>query len=162
MSASLALLRAVRAGDEDFGATLGELCDRGVLQELVGAPEPTYGFRHVLIQEATYSGVVRSERRQLHRRAAWALEALSAGRLEDFAAPLGRHFAAAGEPERASHYFEMAGDHAEAAFASGESEACFRAGLVVTDADSAARRERSKAGYKLEGQAGRRPLADRA
>jgi Predicted ATPase len=37
--------------------------------------EPVYRFRHALIQEATYNGLLRAERRLLHGRAAWALEA---------------------------------------------------------------------------------------
>ena len=46
------------------------------------APEPAFRFRHALIQEATYNGLLRAERRRLHGRAAWALEAARAGRPE--------------------------------------------------------------------------------
>ena len=56
--------------------------------------------------------MVRSQRRRLHARAAWGLEAASAERLEEVAAVLGHHYAAAGEHERAVHYLEVAGDHA--------------------------------------------------
>ncbi len=75
-------------------------------------PEAAYRFRHALIQEAIYGGMVRSQRRKLHARAAWGLEAASAERLEEVAAVLGYHYAAAGENERAVNYFELAGDHA--------------------------------------------------
>ena len=97
-----------------------------------------YRFRHSLIQEATYNGLLRAERRQLHARAAWALEAASKGREGEVAAVLGRHFAAAGEPARAVRYFELAGDHATAAFANDEAVASFRSALAVAGEDDAA------------------------
>jgi tetratricopeptide (TPR) repeat protein len=118
-----------------LGPAIAELCSTGLLQELGRLPEPTYRFRHALIQEATYLGMLRPERRRLHGRAAWALEAMSAGRLEQAAALLGRHFAAAGEAERAVHYFEMAGEHAARAFANEEAILSFRSALEIADED---------------------------
>ena len=118
-----------------LGPAIAELCGTGLLQEVTGLPEPTYRFRHALIQEATYLGMLRPERRGLHGRAAWALEAMSAGRLEQVASVLGRHFAAAGETERAVHYFEVAGDHAVSAFAHEEAVSSFRSALAIADED---------------------------
>ena len=54
----------------------------------------------------------RAERRSVHGRAAWAIESASTGRLEEVAGVLARHFAAAGQPDRAVLYYQMAGDHA--------------------------------------------------
>jgi len=129
----LPLLSALCPEGDQLGAALEELSSAGLLQEVPKAPEPTYRFRHALIQEATYGGMLRPERRQLHGRAAWALEGLSPGRLAEVAPVLGRHFAAAGEPERAVHYFELAGDHAVEAFANDEAVTSFRAGIGVAD-----------------------------
>jgi class 3 adenylate cyclase/tetratricopeptide (TPR) repeat protein len=123
------LLTAVCAADHPLGPAVDELCARDLLQEVTGGPEPAYRFRHALIQEATYEGLLGAERRLLHGRAAWALEAASADRPEEVAAVLGRHFAAAGETERAITYLEMAGDHATDAFANDEAIASFRAAL---------------------------------
>jgi tetratricopeptide (TPR) repeat protein len=115
-----------------------ELLARDLLHEVDEAPEPTFRFRHALIQEATYEGLLRAERRDLHGRTAWALEAL----LPDSSLPalphandavLGRHFAAAGETERALWYLERAGDHATEAFANDEAISSFRAALEITD-----------------------------
>jgi class 3 adenylate cyclase/tetratricopeptide (TPR) repeat protein len=135
---SLGLLTAVceterAATEETLGPAIAELSSAGLLQEVTGLPEPTYRFRHALIQEATYSGMLRPERRRLHGRAAWTLEAMSAGRLEQVASVLGRHFAAAGEAERAVHYFEMAGEHAARAFANEEAISSFRSALEIAD-----------------------------
>jgi hypothetical protein len=115
---------------------LSELVSGGLLTEAQGQTETLYRFRHALIQEATYNGLLRSQRRALHARAAWDLEARSAGRLEEVAAVLGRHFAAAGESERAAHYLEVAGDHAARAFANEEAIASYRQALAVIDSQS--------------------------
>ena len=77
--------------------------------------------------------MLRRERRQLHGRAAWALEAMSEGRLEEVAAVLGHHFAAADQAERAVHYLEMAGDHALRSFANDEAITSFHAALAIAD-----------------------------
>ena len=137
---NLGLLAAVcgtegNVTEEALGRAIAELCSTGLLQEVGRLPEPTYRFRHALIQEATYLGMLRPERRRLHGRAAWALEAMSVDRLEQVAARLGRHFAAAGEAEHAVHYFEVAGEHAARAFANEEAISSFRSALAVADED---------------------------
>ncbi len=135
---SLGLLTAVCGTEgsvtgEALGRAIAELSSVGLLQEVTGLPEPTYRFRHALIQEATYLGMLRPERRRLHGRVAWTLEAMSAGRLEQVASVLGRHFAAAGESERAVHYFEMAGEQAARAFANEEAISSFRSALAIVE-----------------------------
>ncbi len=128
----LSLLEAVSDADQPDQA-MTELCQARLLQAVTNTPEPTFRFRHSLIREATYWGLLRTERRRLHGRAAWTLEAMSNGRPEAVAAVLGRHFSAAGEVERAVHYFEVAGDHAMEAFANDEAESSFRSGLATID-----------------------------
>jgi len=126
----LSLLAAVCDADE-LGPALAELRARDFLHEVAGRAEPIYRFRHALIQEATYNGLLRAERRLLHGRAAWALEAVAEGRTDEVAAVLGRHFAAAGEPDRALRYYEQAGDHATASFANDEAISSYRAALAI-------------------------------
>ena len=135
---SLGLLTAVCGTEgsvtgEALGRAIAELSSAGLLEEVTGLPEPTYRFRHALIQEATYLGMLRPERRRLHGRVGWTLEAMSAGRLEQVASVLGRHFAAAGESERAVHYFEMAGEQAARAFANEEAISSFRSALAIVE-----------------------------
>jgi tetratricopeptide (TPR) repeat protein len=98
---------------------------------VVSEPEPVYRFRHALIQEAVYNSLLGAERRLLHGRAAWALEAVAGERTEEVAAVLGRHFAAAGETERALRYYKQAGDHATDAFANDEAIASFESALAL-------------------------------
>lgn len=96
-------------------------------------PSSVYRFRHALIQEATYLALLRTERRDLHGRAARALEAVKGDRLTELAAVIGRHYASAEDAGRAVHYLELAGDHAREAFANDEAIAAFREALAVTE-----------------------------
>ena len=137
---SLSLLTAVCAGDERLEPAVAELCAADLVRQVASRPDPAFRFRHALIEEATYSGLLQAERRRLHGRAAWALEAASQGREEEVAAVLGRHFAAAGEGERALEYLERAGDHATAVFANDEALSMFRAALAVLDEQHAGRK----------------------
>jgi class 3 adenylate cyclase/tetratricopeptide (TPR) repeat protein len=134
------LLAAVGTAEGPLEPALAELCARDLLQAVAGqeGPEPVYRFRHSLIQEATYNGLLRAERRQLHARTAWALEAAAGGRTDELAAVLGRHFAAAGETDRALRYFELAGDHATASFANDEAISSFRSALALAGEGEAA------------------------
>ena len=127
----LALLAAVCPAADTVGPAVAELCARDLLRHVDRRPEQVLRFRHALIQEAICSGLLRAERRMLHGRAAWALEAASQDRLEEVAAVLGAHFAAAGEAEPALRYLELAGDHATEAFANDEAISSLQAALGV-------------------------------
>ena len=133
---------------------LGELSASDLVHpEQATAAASRYRFRHALLQEAVYLGLLRAERRDLHARAAAALAAASTDRLPEVAAVLGRHYAAAGDAEQAVRYLELAGDHATDAFANEEAIASFRAALAVTrrpaDADATAARAMAAAAVRL-------------
>jgi len=133
---------------------LGELSASDLVHpEQATAAASRYRFRHALLQEAVYLGLLRAERRDLHARAAAALAAASSDRLPEVAAVLGRHYAAAGDAEQAVRYLELAGDHATDAFANEEAIASFRAALAVTqrpaDADATAARAMAAAAVRL-------------
>jgi class 3 adenylate cyclase/tetratricopeptide (TPR) repeat protein len=124
--------------DDELDDAIAEVVSAGLLVEIPGSTEPLYRFRHAVIREATYGGLLRSQRRQLHSRAAWELEARSEGRLEEVAAVLGGHFAAAGQADRAVHYLELAGDRAARIFANDEAIGLYRQTLAVIGGDGSA------------------------
>lgn len=65
------LLRAiVLLEDEQLNAALKKLADSQLLLEQGIPPEATYKFRHALIQDAAYQWLLRSKRRDYHRRIA--------------------------------------------------------------------------------------------
>ena len=73
-------------------------------------PEVEYLFRHALIQEAAYQSLVRANRRMLHQMVGESLESAYPARLDsaELAPVLARHFAEAGDPARALHYYALA------------------------------------------------------
>jgi DNA-binding response OmpR family regulator/class 3 adenylate cyclase/predicted ATPase len=75
-------------------------------------PDSTYVFRHALVQDAAYGTLVRSERQQLHRRIADALEEGFPETVKTQPELLAHHFIQAGLSERAINYLRKAGERA--------------------------------------------------
>jgi tetratricopeptide (TPR) repeat protein len=128
--------------DADGASGLRDLQASGILQRVHGAPDEAYRFRHGLIQEAAYHGMLRADRRRLHGLAATAIEAVHAG-CSEHAAIVGRHLAAGDRPRQAIRYLELAGDNATDGFANDEAIAAFTEALDVAggvgDPDAGAR-----------------------
>ena len=131
------LLKTVTEPDGELLPAVSELCSAGLLVQAANVPEATFRFRHSLIQEATYKGLLRAHRATLHSRAAWGLEQASAGRLEEVAGLLGHHYALAGEVERAAHYLALAGDRAALTFANDEARASYSWAIELLGRDPA-------------------------
>jgi len=131
--------RELPAPVPDLRLALDELSASGILQPVGGG---AYRFRHALLQEAAYYGLLRADRRRLHGHAATALVA-SHHSADEVAAVVGRHFAAAGDGPQAIRYLEVAGDSATWAFANDEAIKAYEEALAVSaelgDADSGAR-----------------------
>ena len=82
--------------------------------------DPAYIFKHVLVQEAAYASLLKQDCKRLHRVVGEALERRHAGRVEEYAPLLGRHFAQAGDDTRALKYLMLAGDVAARVYANAE------------------------------------------
>ena len=134
---SFTALEVVTEVGADLTAVVEELCHARLLTEVRRQPERVLRFRHALIQEAIYGGLLRDQRRRLHERAAWGLEAASVGRLKETAAIIGHHFALAGEPERALHHLTVAGEYAAANFAIDEAVSSYRRALQMAEQTTA-------------------------
>jgi adenylate cyclase len=137
---SLSLLTAIC--DAATPSVIDELCARDLIRPLPGAA--AFRFRHAMIQEAVYGGLLSAERRLLHGRVAWTLEERSAGNLAEVAAILGTHFALAHESERAVCYLQQAADQATDAFANTEAIASYRRALTLIDSGTQAARLNAK------------------
>jgi class 3 adenylate cyclase len=107
------LLEQVTADQTGTNRALGLAEAAGLVRFAAADPEPIYRFRHMLIQEAAYDSLLKSDRRRLHRRVGEALEA-EAGteRREELAPILGLHFERAGDARKAVEYLHLAGRQA--------------------------------------------------
>lgn len=103
-------------GTDGDGATLhprlADLEAHGLVHLEEIEPELEYGFRHALIHEVLYQGLLRKERRELHRSVAEALEGAHPDQLEEYAPALARHFAEAGIVDKAIQQLFVAGQRA--------------------------------------------------
>jgi ABC-type transport system substrate-binding protein/class 3 adenylate cyclase len=113
------LLEEIVPYEELIGA-LSELQRLDLIVEQRRRPNPEYRFRHGLVQEVAYSGLVEGKRRKLHLKVGEALEALYREAPEEAFALLARHFSEADEPEKAVEYLLKAGDKARAIYADQE------------------------------------------
>ncbi len=112
------------------GSVLGRQFDAALLPELLGGRLPVgvleeleeldliraepralrteYRFKHALIQEAAYRCLLKSRRRELHRRAATALETLFRESPEKRYGLLAHHYREGGDLEKAARYYTLA------------------------------------------------------
>jgi predicted ATPase len=107
-------------------------------------PDAEYTFKHVLVQDAAYSTLLRSRRQQLHGLIASTLEEQFPETMETQPEVLARHCGAAGLVEKAIGYWRKAGRQAIACGAMTEALAQLRKGLDLLSAmpDGVARQER--------------------
>ena len=76
--------------------------------------QPDYVFHHPLVRAVAYESQLKSDRAQLHRRAAAAIEQRSAGSLDENAALIAEHLEAAGDLHAAFGWHIRAGAWAAA------------------------------------------------
>ncbi len=98
----------------------------GLLQELKALeiiyeqgllPEPTYIFKHAVIQDVAYNSLLKERRRELHRTVGAAIEELYPDRLADHYQELAHHFVIGEDWPKAFEYLVHSGDRAKDAFA---------------------------------------------
>lgn len=99
---------------------LSELQRLELVVEQRRRPVPEYSFRHGLVQEVAYASLLEARRLELHGRVGEALEEIHREAPEQVFGLLGRHFAEAGERERAVRYLLGAGDAARRLYADEE------------------------------------------
>lgn len=94
-----------------------------------GTAEPTYAFRHALIQEVAYHAQLHSQRRVTHTAVGAALEALYSDHLDELVGDLAFHYGRGDADAKAVSWLVRAGDRARALFANTEALAQYAAAL---------------------------------
>ena len=108
--------------------TIERLIAADLLQRRGIAPEAVYTFRHALIQDAAYGTLLREHRRELHRRAADAIERLQPDVTERQPGILAHHRAEAGDADVAATLYAVAAQQALAHAALAEARGLLRRG----------------------------------
>ena len=109
---ALRLLEKLHAAARHVPAALELLAQQDLIHPLRVVPEPTYLFKHALVQDVVYDTLLLSQRKQLHARAGAAIEALYVDRIEEHYEALADHYSKGDKTDKAVEYLEKAGDKA--------------------------------------------------
>ncbi len=128
------LLQAVSGGGEiELRSALARLIRSGVLAASGPGSDTAYAFKHALIQDAAYEALLKSQRRDLHKRAATAI----AEQFPDIAASqpeiLARHWTGAGQSELALSAWRTAARAASARGAFKEAQMAYEQAIVALE-----------------------------
>jgi len=117
-------------GEAMLAGRLGELEQSDFVEWIGNDPEPTYQFKHSLVQEIAYDSLLFSRRRELHRRVATHIESANKEALEPVYEALVHHFAQCRDNAKTRFYSLRAGDKARQLFAHDEAVEYYRRGLA--------------------------------
>lgn len=115
------LLRRV-LGPGDWSPALEHLTSAGLLDRTSrprgdgGAATWTWQFRHPLVQETVYLGLLSATRATMHRAAGMAIEQMTNAQVPDRLALLALHFGRSDDRQRAVEYLRAAGDRARSLY----------------------------------------------
>jgi adenylate cyclase len=90
-------------------AAVTELVEAELVDQVLFTPRAEYAFRHPLIRTVAYKSQLKSERAELHRRLAAAIEAGDPGSADENAALIATHLEAAGDLRAAFGWHMRAG-----------------------------------------------------
>lgn len=90
--------------EADLVAALDRALAARLIRDVSTPVDERYAFWDDQVQEVLYESISPPRRYRFHRKAGEALEHLFAGRTEDLAEELARHYGAAHDPEKLAHY----------------------------------------------------------
>jgi class 3 adenylate cyclase len=143
---SFALLHAATGKREaELETALANLVAAGIVFPQGRSQDRGYSFKHALVRDAAYEGLLLSRRRDWHARVARAIEAQFPDTVANEPELLAQHFAAAGMAADACDYRIKAGDRAVSRSAYTEAIAHYNAGIAeaekLPDDDATKRRQ---------------------
>ena len=109
----LNLLKKVVPSSSRIEGSLETLRAAGLIQRTGLGKEPTYRFKHALTLDVTYESLLERQRKERHALVGAAVEELYGDNVEEYAARLAVHFAAAEDWDKAISYGLMAAQKAE-------------------------------------------------
>jgi class 3 adenylate cyclase/predicted ATPase len=119
--------------EQELFEALGRLGEAGLVFSRGTPPHATYLFKHALVRDAAYGGLLRRRREALHARVAGVLEADFADRVGAEPELLARHLTEAGLLEKAIGYWLRAGERAVERSANLEAIAHLKRGLEILE-----------------------------
>jgi class 3 adenylate cyclase/tetratricopeptide (TPR) repeat protein len=111
---ALSLVRQVFDGrkNDELERMLADLQMAEFVYEQPATDDIEYIFKHALTQEVAYNSILTERRKQIHERAARAIESLFAAGLADHYEDLVRHYGRSGNAMKAVNYLHLAAEQA--------------------------------------------------
>ncbi|MGH7933444.1 MAG: adenylate/guanylate cyclase domain-containing protein [Candidatus Binataceae bacterium] len=106
--------RVTRRSEDELSPELARLQLGEFIYEKPAFPESEYTFKHALTQEVAYNSLLIERRRQVHERAAAAIEELFAEQLDDHLGELAHHYGRSGNAAKAVGFLRLAAEQARA------------------------------------------------
>ena len=130
---SFELLRKVACSENEAALTnyLNNLVKAEMLFQRGSYLQPSYEFKHILIQESAYHSLLKSTRKELHERIALVIEKEYPELAKRQPARLAHHFVEAGQPDKAISYHTIAASLSLDRFANPEAIEQARQGLAL-------------------------------
>jgi DNA-binding NtrC family response regulator/predicted ATPase/class 3 adenylate cyclase len=107
------ITQVVDQPEVDLQRQLMHLQAAELLYEQPGVPAPKYVFKHALTQDVAYAALPQVRRREVHERAAQAIEGFFHDRLGEHYSALAYHYSRSGNTAKAVYYLQQAGHQAE-------------------------------------------------
>jgi class 3 adenylate cyclase/tetratricopeptide (TPR) repeat protein len=120
--------------------SVDQLVEAGLLYRRSTASEPIYRFKHALIRDATYTSILKAQRRNLHHRVAHVLETQFGEICLNEPVLLAHHHLAAGNKEAAVEYLLRAGVQATQRCATKDARTLVVKGLTILQSRPPSRR----------------------
>lgn len=125
--------QVVEQTEDELRRLLSRLATAEFIYERPAFPEVEYSFKHALTQEVAASSLLSEQRSLLHERTARAIEALYAGRLNEYCSELAHHYSLSSNSQKAVEYLHRAGQQAMARTASLDAMRHFQTALALLD-----------------------------
>jgi predicted ATPase len=137
--------QVVQQSSDELEPILSDLQLGEFIYEQPAFPEVEYTFKHALTHDVAYNSLLSERRKQLHERAAQAIEALFGSQLENHLSELAHHYSRSSNAPKAVEYLQRASEQAIERSANAEAIAQLTAALdllkALPDGPARARRE---------------------
>ncbi|MEM8842843.1 MAG: hypothetical protein AAGD47_13815 [Pseudomonadota bacterium] len=120
--------------DDELQPALDQLVQAEIILPRQKSADPTYVFKHALVQDAAYASMLRGERKDLHLKLAAILEDEQRGSRISQPELIALHCARGGLPAKAVGYWRIAGERARGRSANSDAIAHFGNALELLDA----------------------------
>jgi len=123
--------RLLSTSDDELNRMLSDLQLAEFIYEQPATGDIEYIFKHALTQEVAYNSVLSERRKQLHERAAQAIEALFGSQLENHLSELAHHYSRSSNAPKAVEYLQRASEQAIERSANAEAIAQLKTALAL-------------------------------